>query len=96
MKNKQLYRLVNVVDKEGNTKEEFIEELRKTHPKLLGKITNKGLLTGNLFMTCLHFEWADDSNKMLKTSMVIDYVEDNDKIIVTTMNSVYTFEKENN
>ena len=91
-----MYRITNVTDKEGNVKQEFIDELKVVHPKLVGKILNKEVLKSDLFMGCLLFEWADDSNKMLKTSMVIDYVEDNDKIIVTTINSVYTFEKENN
>ena len=91
-----MYRITNVTDKEGNVKQEFIDELKVVHPKLVGKILNKEVLKSDLFMDCLHFEWADDSNKMLKTSMVTDYVEDGDKIIVTTMNSVYTFEKENN
>lgn len=91
-----MYRITNVTDKEGNVKQEFIDELKVVHPKLVGKILNKEVLNSDLFMGCLHFEWADDSNKMLKTSMVMDYVEDNDKIIITTMNSVYTFEKENN
>lgn len=91
-----MYRIVNITDREGNVKQEFINELKVIHPELVGKILNKEVLKSDLFMSCLHFEWADDSNKMLKTSMVIDYVEDNDKIIVTTINSVYTFEKENN
>ena len=91
-----MYRIVNITDREGNVKQEFINELKVIHPELVGKILNKEVLKSGLFMSCLHFEWADDSNKMLKTSMVIDYVEDNDKIIVTTINSVYTFEKENN
>lgn len=91
-----MYRITNVADKQGNVKQEFIDELKVVHPELVGKILNKEVLNSDLFMGCLHFEWADDSNKMLKTSMVMDYVEDNDKIIITTMNSVYTFEKENN
>ena len=91
-----MYKITNITDREGNVKKEFINELKATHPELVGKILNKEVLKSDLFMGCLHFEWADDSNKMLKTSMVIDYVEDNDKIIVTTINSVYTFEKENN
>ena len=91
-----MYRIVNITDREGNVKQEFINELKVIHPELVGKILNKEVLKSDLFMSCLHFKWADDSNKMLKTSMVIDYVEDNDKIIVTTINSVYTFEKENN
>ena len=90
------YIITNITDREGNVKQEFIDKLKSVHPNLKGRITNKGLLKGNLFMSCLHFEWADDSNKMLKTSMVMDYVEDENKIVVTTMNSIYTFEKEKN
>ena len=91
-----MYRIVNITDREGNVKQDFIDELKVIHPELVGKILNKEVLKSDLFMGRLHFEWADDSNKMLKTSIVMDYVEDNDKIIVTTMNSVYTFEKETN
>lgn len=88
-----MYRIVNVTDREDNVKQEFINELKVIHHELVGKILNKEALKSDLFMGCLHFEWADDSNKMLKTSMVMDYVEDGNKIVVTTMNSVYTFEK---
>lgn len=91
-----MYRIVNVTDREGNVKQEFIDELKVIHPNLIGEILNKEMLKSDLFLSYLRFKWADDSNKMLATSMVIDYVEDNDKIIVTTINSVYTFEKENN
>lgn len=94
-----MYRIVNITDREGNVKQDFIDELKVIHPELVGKILNKDIFktkTSDLFMTCLHFEWADDTHKMLVTSIVTDYVEDGDKIVVTTMNSIYTFEKENN
>lgn len=88
-----MYRITNVTDREGNIKQEFIDEMKVTHPKLVGKIRNKAVLKSNLFIDCLYFDWTDDSNKVLRTSMVMDYIEDGDKIVVTTMNSIYTFEK---
>lgn len=91
-----MYRIVNITDREGNIKQEFINELKAIHPNLIGEILDKEVLKNNLFLSYLNFKWADNSNKMLRTSMVMDYVEDRDKIVVTTMNSVYIFEKENN
>lgn len=94
-----MYRIVNITDREGNVKEEFINKLKIIHPELVGKILNKDIFktkTWDLFMTCLKFEWTDNTHKMLVTSIVTDYVEYGDKIMVTTMNSIYTFKKENN
>lgn len=88
-----MYRIINVTDKDGNAKQNLLDELRVKHPKLCGEILHKELLASNTFMTCLCFIWADDPDRMLRTSMVLDYIEKGNRIIATTMNSIYTFEK---
>ena len=89
-----MYKITNVTDRQGNVKRDFIDEIKELHPDLRGKIINQGDLRSNLFLCNLCFVWADEPDRMLRTSTVLDYVEDGDKIIATTMNSVYTFEKE--
>lgn len=85
-----MYRITNVTDRAGNVKHEFIAQIKETHPDLVGKIIYKE--NCEIYKDRLRFEWADNSNRMLLTSTVLNYAEDIDKIIVTTMNSIYTFE----
>ena len=42
---------------------------------------------------CCYFEWADNSGKMLRTSLVKSVSEYDITIKVATRNSVYLFEK---
>ena len=34
----EIYRIVNITDREGNVKQDFIEELHLIHPELVGDI----------------------------------------------------------
>ena len=88
----ELYRIVNITDREGNVKQDFIDKIRIDHPNMSGEIINKGLLKAHI---CMDFMWNDDSGKMLETSSVEEYIEDGDKVKVVTRNSVYYLEKEN-
>lgn len=87
-----MYKIINVTDKEGNVKEEFMEELRETHPDMAGKllypITKE---TIGLIRMCLL--WTDNSDKILRTSIVEDYEMKGNIVTVTTENSIYTLEK---
>ena len=85
-----MYRITNVTDRAGNVKQESIAQLKEDHPDLVGEIIYKE--NCEIYKDRLRFEWADDSNRMLLTSTVLDYAEDEDKVVVTTMNSIYTFE----
>ena len=88
-----MYKITNVTDRNGNVKHDFIKEIEDRHPDLIGEIINKDTLNSDLFLCGLRFVWADEPDRMLHTSTVLDYVEDSNKIVATTRNSVYTFEK---
>ena len=91
-----MYRITNVTDRCGVVKQEFIDKMKEKHPNLKGKILNKANLKGNIFLDCMRFEWADDSGLMLRTSLVTEFKEDGDVITITTLNSIYTLEREVN
>lgn len=83
-----MYKIINVTDREGNVKEEFMKEMAAAHPKMSGQ-----LLYPLSSVRCLCLVWTDRSDKMLRTSTILDYSEQDNLIIVTTMNSIYTLEK---
>ena len=87
-----MYKITNVTDRNGNVKEEFIEEMKEYHPSLSGEILHhKDLRSGMIPVLCLR--WNDASGKMLRTSTVEDYEEMEDIITITTRNSIYTLER---
>ena len=89
-----MYRIINVTDRDGNVKHEFIAQMKEVHPDLIGEITNKAFL--KQWIPCsLRFLWNDKSGKVMLTSTVLDFVEEGDVITVTTLNSIYTIRKEN-
>ena len=85
------YKIVNVTDRAGNIKEEFMAELQEVHPSMSGvllyPISKKSI---ERIPLCLI--WTDQSDKMLRTSTIMGYEESNNIITVTTRNSVYTLE----
>lgn len=88
----EIYRIVNITDREGNVKQDFINELRLIHPELVGEILYPEFTrVGGHFC----FVWNDDSNKMLRTSTIEEYKNNGDTVKVVTRNSVYYLEKEN-
>lgn len=87
-----MYRIVSVTDKNGKLKKDFMDKMKAAHPSLEGEILNEDLLQSNMFLGNLRFKWNDDSGKMLATSYVIDCNRTEDKLVVSTMNSVYTLE----
>lgn len=88
-----MYKIINVTDREGNVKQEFIDELKFVHPNLCGEI-----LYPELTKVCCHFcfAWNDNTDKMLRTSTIEEYENDGDTVKVVTRNSIYYLEKENN
>ena len=88
-----MYKIISITDSQGNDKS---ESARQAHPQLLGEFENLNLLKdeiANGTQPRCYFIWADDSNKMLRTSRVQSITEYNNIVKIVTMNSVYTFEK---
>lgn len=88
-----MYKIVNVTNKQGNIKQDFINEMKSVHPNLTGEIMYpKYNIPGN----CFCFVWNDDTDKMLRTSTIEEYDDNGSTIKVVTRNSIYYLEKENN
>ena len=88
----EIYRIVNITDREGNVKQDFIDELHLIHTELVGEILYPELIkVGGHFC----FVWNDDSEKMLRTSTIEDYFSNEDTVKVVTRNSIYYLQKEN-
>ena len=88
-----MYKIISITDKQGVDKS---EPHRQSHPQLLGEFENLNLLKGEIANGTephCYFIWADDSNKMLRTSRVQSMSEWDDKIKIVTMNSCYVFER---
>ena len=88
------YRIVNVTDKDFNVKQDFIEQMKQSHPSMSGEILYPDCLTPGTFLMLV---WDDCSGKMLRTSRVekiTGKIESGDQyLIITTRNSIYTLEK---
>ena len=88
-----MYKIISITDSQGNDKS---HSTRQSHPQLLGEFENLNLLKGEIangnHPHC-YFIWADDSNKMMRTSRVESMSEWDDKIKIVTMNSCYVFER---
>lgn len=85
-----MYKIVSITDKEGNSKDDFFNEIQSVHPSMSGEILYPELVkVGTHF--CL--VWNDDTEKMLRTSTIENYENDGDKVEVVTRNSIYVLEK---
>ena len=88
-----MYKIISITDKQGNDKS---DSARQSHPQLLGDfyyldMLKSGVANGTQPRCC--FIWADDTDKMMRTSPVESMSEWDNKIKVVTMNSVYVFER---
>lgn len=88
-----MYKIVSITDKQGNDKSHYAT---LSHPQLLGDfyyldMLKSGVANGTQPRCC--FIWADDTDKMMRTSPVQSMSEYDGKIKVVTENSVYVFEK---
>lgn len=79
-------KITNIKNKDGSKKSEFLNELLDTHPNMIGECIVNPHVNGYLLL-----DWNDDSGKMLRTSKIIrlSYNRQDNKIIITTKNSVY-------
>ena len=87
-----MYKIIQITDKQGNDKS---HQATLDHPQLLGDFYYLELRSGVANGTEPHccFIWADDSDKMMRTSRVQSMSEWDNKIKVVTENSVYVFER---
>lgn len=81
-------KIISIKDRDGNEKTDYFNDLKLHHPYMSGEWIYK-FYARNCGSFCL--VWDDDSNKMLRTSRVINIVELDDELIVETENSVYEF-----
>ena len=88
-----MYKIISITDKQGNDKSHYAI---LDHPQLLGDFCYLDMLksrVANGIEPHCYFIWADDSDKMMRTSRVQSMSEWDNKIKIVTRNSVYTFEK---
>ena len=88
-----MYKIISITDPQGNDKS---ESARQSHPQLLGDfyyldMLKSGVTNGYEPHCC--FIWADNPDKMMRTSRVQSISEWDDKIKIVTMNSMYVFER---
>lgn len=87
-----MYKIINVTDKEGNIKQDFIDDLKSIHPNMSGEISYPEFTkVGSHFC----FIWNDETNRMLRTTIIEEYENNGNDIKVVTRNSIYYLEKEN-
>lgn len=84
------YKIIDVTDKDGNTKTDFISQMKQNHPCMSGYILYPELLEPGAFLLLV---WNDCSEKMLRTSRVEKITCGFNKMKVTTRNSIYVLEK---
>lgn len=85
-----MYKIIGITDKDGNDKVDFFASMKSCHPNMSGEILYPELVrVGGCF--CLL--WDDDSGKMLRTSTIEKYENDNGKVEVVTRNSIYYLEE---
>lgn len=85
-----IYKIVSITDREGNSKDDFFNEMQSVHPSMSGEILYPEYTkVGGHF--CL--VWDDDTDKMLRTSTIEKYENDGDKVEVVTRNSIYVLER---
>ena len=85
-----MYRIISITDREGNDKTDFFNEMKSIHPNMSGEILYTELTKVG---TCFCLLWVDDTDKMLRTSSIEKYQNDDDKVEVVTRNSIYFLER---
>ena len=88
-----MYKVISITDHLNNEKSHYAT---LSHPQLLGEFEDLNFLkdeVANGTQPSCCFIWADDTDKMMKTSSVQSMSEWDNKIKIVTMNSCYTFER---
>ena len=85
-------KIIMVANRDGSVKEDFLKELQEAHPGMTGECiinptVGKGLL----------LDWKDASEKILRTSKIVELVEKKEKkeknaLVIITENSIYDCE----
>lgn len=84
------YRITKILDKNGNSKDDFFAGMKACHPNMSGEILYPELIRVG---GCFRFLWNDTSGKVLTTSIIEEYENDYGKVKVVTRNSVYYLEE---
>lgn len=87
-----MYKLAGLTDKEGKSKDETLEHIKKNH-SLYGELHIFLYYSFEVHYFC--FVYNDNSNQMLRSSTIEndEYVEEDKLRIITTENSIYYFEE---
>lgn len=85
-----MYRIIKILDKNGNSKDDYFEEVKSRHPTMSGEILYPELIRVG---GCFRFLWNDASGKVLTTSTIEEYENNNGKVKVVTRNSIYYLEE---
>jgi hypothetical protein len=85
-----IYKIISITDREGNDKIDFFNEMQSIHPNMSGEILYPELTKVG---TCFCLLWDDDTDKMLRTSTIEKYQNDDEKVEVVTRNSIYILER---
>lgn len=83
------HRIISIKDREGIEKIDTYNELKSIHPNMSGEILYRELMQPGYHLC---FVWDDDTGKMMRTSTIESYNDDDNTVEVVTRNSIYLFE----
>lgn len=84
---KKLYKIISVTDKEGNIKQDAIDQMKEICADMVGEVVFPELIKAGTRFCLL---WNNDSGRMMRTSLIESFDESNLELEVVTRNSVYT------
>lgn len=89
-----MYKITTITDLNGYVKVETLYELKQLHPEMTGSLLfplSAEIIKAHPQSMCLI--WSDDSERMLRTSTVKEWIEMGDEVKVVTRNSIYWLRK---
>lgn len=89
-----MYKIIKITDRAGNPKTDFMKELTVVHPEMKGQLLYP-ITEDTVGLIRMCFIWADNSDKVLRTSIVKDYQETKELLKVVTENSIYVLKNIN-
>lgn len=90
---KNLYKVISVTDREGNIKQDAINEMREICDSLVGEILYPEFVKED-YRLCL--AWNNDSGRMMRTSLIESVDKENGYMKIVTRNSIYELEEVTN